>query len=97
VSCFINNGINLAKHPGGTCTILATKASITQVLNNNNAYGIRFSVNDDGDGFTDSNQSASAAWTNSNSHISPISLHLFKKIIDGHGGRIGVDSKPNKG
>jgi hypothetical protein len=61
-------------------------------------YGIRFSVTDDGEGFNteETVQGNPPVWTGT-SKASPISLHLFKRIIDAHGGVIGVDNKPGKG
>lgn len=95
ISCFIVNGINLARHPSGTCTILATVAK--EDPNRPNTFGVRFAVKDDGDGLNSMTSSSSQTWTASDQRMSPISLHLFKKIVDAHGGVIGVDSKPGKG
>ena len=89
------NGINLARHPDGTCTVLATVAK--EDPNRPNTFGVRFSVRDDGDGLNSTTTSGSQTWIASDQRMSPISLHLFKKIVDAHGGIIGVDSKPGKG
>ena len=96
ISCFIVNGINLARHPDGTCTVLATVAK--EDPNRLNTFGVRFAVKDDGDGLNSTPSSGSQTWIASDQQrMSPISLHLFKKIVDAHGGIIGVDSKPGKG
>ena len=96
ISCFIVNGINLARHPDGTCTVLATVAK--EDPNRPNTFGVRFAVKDDGDGLNSTPSSGSQTWMASDQQrMSPISLHLFKKIVDAHGGSIGVDSKPGKG
>ena len=103
MSCFIMNGINQAS--GGHCTIIATPvaaplkppgAEEVNVRDEVERVGIRFEVKDDGDGLEDGVGGDIANWGGS-SKMSAISLGLFRRIIEAHGGIIGIESQKGRG
>lgn len=93
VSCFILNGINLCKHPGGTCTVMST----TIESESPDKFGIRFAVKDDGDGLTTEEYKDLYNPARSSKNSAFISLYPFQKIISAHGGVIDVQTAPGKG
>lgn len=93
INCFILNGINQTKHPGGSCTVSVSSASVLPPVKD--LIGIRFAVHDEG--------GADKLITNpirlgqADMQSPPISLLQFKSIIERHGGIVGLDRKVGRG